>query len=361
MPQARVAFLICTNVIGGHEFQSAALASSMVEHVAVKVFVNRSEHESLFVDAGLDVQLADGILLKTGALPAQWSRGWAYPHAIRKLVEGFDHVIVCAGAVEAGIAAGVALRGYMPCSMYLPFFYDRVPVWGWKGYLYNCLLARACRLFDRIITINRIQAHLIRALSGVSTFVIPNKIREVQLPVEHGPARLIFVGRLDHQKRVDELMRWLDAEMNPVKELVLIGDGPLRPRLEECAQTLIYLNCSFLGWRSPDEQDRFIRSNDILVLNSLLEGEPLVIREARARGMNIIVRSISGVRGITSPKERFDTKERLIERVLKMHNANTRNVSIPALRNIEERNMLIRSVTIKTLLNNVIHKPASAG
>lgn len=315
MSPARVAVLVCTNVIGGHEFQSAALARSLADHVAVKVFVNRTEHEKLFVDAGLDVQLVEGMLLEAGGLPTQWGRGWVRRHVIRKLVEGFDHVIVCAGAVEAGIAGGVALKGYIPSSMYLPFFYDRVPVWGWKGHLYNCLLARACRLFDRVITINRIQAKVIRAFSGVATFVISNKIREVQPTVLHGPARLVFVGRLDHQKRVDELLRWLDTDANPVPELVLIGDGPLRTQLEQQAQTLSYLKCSFLGWKRPEEQDRLIRSSDILVLNSLLEGEPLVIREARARGMKIVVRSITGTRGVTSPAERFANREQFLHRL----------------------------------------------
>lgn len=313
MRQARVAVLVCAKVIGGHEFQSAALARSLADHVAVKVFVNRTEHEKLFVDAGLDVQLVEGMLLEAGNLPTQWGRGWVRRHVIRKLVEGFDHVIVCAGAVEAGIAAGAALKAYIPSSMYLPFFYDRVPVWGWKGHLYNCLLGRACRLFDRIITINRIQAKVIRAFSGVSTFVVTNKIRDVQPPVQHGPPRLVFVGRLDHQKRVDELMQWLDTGANPVKELLLIGDGPLRAQLEHHAQMLTYLKCSFLGWRSPEEQDRLIRSSDILVLNSLLEGEPLVIREARARGMPIAARDIVGTRGVTLNFERFTSQQTLIE------------------------------------------------
>jgi glycosyltransferase involved in cell wall biosynthesis len=313
MAQPGIAILVCTNVIGGHEFQSAALARSLAEHVAVKVFINRSEHEKLFADAGLDVRLAEGVLLKAGGFPKQWADGWFRRKTIRKLVEGFDNVIVCAGAVEAGIAAGMALSGHKPTSLYLPFFYDRVPVWGWNGHLYNCILARTCRLFDRIITINRIQARVIRAFSGVSTVVVSNKIRDVQPPVEQGPARLVFVGRLDHQKRIDELMRWLDADTNPIKELVLIGDGPLRSQLEQQAQTLTYLKCSFLGWRSPDEQDRLIRSSDILVLNSLLEGEPLVIREARARGMSIAARDIVGMRGVTTHLERFNSQQTLID------------------------------------------------
>jgi glycosyltransferase involved in cell wall biosynthesis len=313
MTGIRVALLACTNVIGGHEFQVAALGRDLANHVEVSIFVNHVHHANLFEDAGLSVGVAEGLLLEPGALPRQCLNGWRRGHAIRTLVEKFDHIIVCAGSVEAGISVGLALRGYKPTSMYLPFFYDRVPVWGWKGHLYNCLLARASRLFDRIITINRIQAKVIRAFSGVLTFVVTNKIRDVQPPVQDGPARLVFVGRLDHQKRVDELIRWLDTDTNPISELVLIGDGPLRSQLEQQAQTLRYLKCSFLGWKSPEEQDRLIRSSDILVLNSLLEGEPLVIREARARGMPIAARDIVGTRGVTLNVERFTSQQTLIE------------------------------------------------
>jgi glycosyltransferase involved in cell wall biosynthesis len=312
----RIALLICSNVIGGHEFQAAALSRSLAQHSTVEIFVNRPEHAKLFQETGLRVSVVERLLLKSGTLLKQWLDGWFHRREIRDLVTNFDHVVVSSGAVEAGIAAGVALRGYKPISMYLPFFYDRVPNWGRIGHLYNCMLASSCRLFDRIITINRIQAFVIYKFSGVSTIVVTNKIREVKPALERGSPRLVFVGRLDHQKRIDELMQWLDTEVNPVSELLLIGDGPLRSKLEQKAQTLTYLNCTFLGWKSPEEQDRLIRSSDILVLNSLLEGEPLVIREARARGMHIVVRNIVGTRGITSRSERFNTRDEFIQKLI---------------------------------------------
>ena len=316
MSRVRVALLACTNVIGGHEFQAAALGRSLAEHVEVTVLVNRAEHAGVFHDAGLDVRVVEGLLLGPGTLPRQYFDGWRRRTAIRVLVEGFDHVIVSAGAVEAGVAVGMALRGHQPTSMYLPSFYDRVAVWGWKGHLYNCVLGTTCKLFDRIITINRIQARVIRAFSGVQTLVVTNRIRQVQLPVEHGPARLVFIGRMDHQKRVEELMRWLDVDSNPIKDLVLMGDGPLRPLLERQAKKLTHLNCTFLGWMKPEDQDRLIRANDVLVLNSLIEGEPLVVREARARRMNIVARKIVGTRGVTSRTERFSTQQELLDRLV---------------------------------------------
>lgn len=302
----RVAILACTNVIGGHECQAAALGRSLAEHTKVTVFVNHAVHAGVFQEAGLDVQVAADLLLGPGVLPRQYFNGWRSRTVIRTLVEGFDHVIISAGAVEAGVAVGVALRGHLPTSMYLPSFFDRVPVWGWKGHLYNCILASTCRLFDRVITINRIQSCLIRGFLKVQTVVVQNQVRSVDLPSERpGRSRLVFIGRLDPQKRVGELISWLDYDGNPFKELLILGDGPLRPELEEQARSCSFLRCAFLGWISAQAQDALLNSNDILILNSLVEGEPLVVREAKKRGMQVIARDIVGVRGVTRPFQRY--------------------------------------------------------
>ena len=97
-------------------------------------------------------------------------------------------------------------------------------------------------------------------------------IRPVDIPDEQGAARLIYIGRMDTQKRLDELLEWLDTGQNPIKEILLFGDGPKRVSLELQAKKLCHLRCTFFGWATPEEQDRLIRSSDILVLNSLLEG-----------------------------------------------------------------------------------------
>jgi glycosyltransferase involved in cell wall biosynthesis len=315
MSGKRVALLICSNVVGGHEFQAAALGSSLARHVELTIFVNRPEHASLFDSAGLQVRVADGQLLTSGSLPLQLLNGWRHRAQLRKLVSEFAHVVVSAGAVEAGVAVGTALRGQVPLSMYLPFFYDRVPIWGWTGHLYNCVLGVTCRLFDRIVTINRIQARVVQAFTQVQTLVVGNEIRPVNTPVDAGPTRLVFIGRLDHQKRVGELLEWLDHPDNPIQELLLVGDGPLRQSLEAQAHGLKHLRCQFMGWMGPQEQDRLLRATDVLVLNSLLEGEPLVVREARARGMRIIARDIVGTRGVTRPAQRYASALELLKRL----------------------------------------------
>lgn len=304
--RVRVAVLVCSNVLGGHEFQAAALVRNLTRHADVTVFVNVADQRAMFEAPSVVVHVLEHQLLRPGALPRQLLDGLRRRAALRAATKGQDHVIVSAGAVEAGVAVGVALREFVPTSLYLPFFYDRVPAWGAvAGRLYNAVLGACCRLFSGIITINRIQARVIRAFTGVPTTVVTNEVRHVSAPSAGGPSRLVFVGRLGEQKRVGELIGWLDFAANPFDELLLIGDGPLRLALEAQAATLKHLRCTFCGWLGPEDQDRLLRSDDVLLINSLLEGEPLSIREAHARGMRVLARDIIGVRGLTRRSMRY--------------------------------------------------------
>lgn len=313
----QVVLLVCSRVIGGHEFQAAALARDLAAQVSLTVVVNSSPQLALFADSGASVRLAEDGLLRPGPLPVQGLDGLRRRAPLRALVAGADEVIVSAGAVEAGVAAGVALRGRVPLSLYLPFFYDRQPVWGrLRGCAYNSALAACCRLFARIITINRIQARVIHQLTGVPTLVVPNAVRPVAAPAVSGPGRLVFIGRLDQQKRVEELLRWLDFPDNPFREILVVGDGPLRNAVQATALRLRHIRATLLGWQDAPSQDALLNRHDILLLNSLLEGEPLVIREAQRRGMRVLARNITGVRGLTRRAERFDDARQLQQRLL---------------------------------------------
>ena len=316
--KAKIAVLVCTNVICGHEFQMATLVRDLVRLADVTVYVNQEAHQAMFAETGARTVVLQGLLLRSGNLLKQVRDGLAARAGLRRHLGAPDTVLVSAGAVEAGVAASIALYGWVPLSLYLPFFYDRVPTWGRAGYLYNYVLSRFCGFYRQIVTINRIQATVIRALTGANTVVVPNLVRPVMPAPATRPGRMLFVGRLDHQKRVDELIEWADFEANPFKELMVIGDGPLRAQLEAQAGRARHIRVYFAGWKSSAEQDAMIDGNDVLVLNSLLEGEPLVIREARKRGNRVVARSIIGVRGVTKPKQRFSNKDEFRNRLQKL-------------------------------------------
>lgn len=307
----QVAVVVAANTTGGHEFQARALVDDLARLTPISVFLNCERHRELFDGAPATVHLKPGLFLRPGWLGKQVLNGLRRSWKIRRLLGDYDHVIVSAGAVEAGVCTSVALVGKKNVSLYLPFFYDRTVLWGSIGCVYNLILGCFGIFYKNIITINRIQARLIRRFMHRPTLVIPNRIREVPKAKPGNAGRIICICRLDAQKRIPQLLRWLDFADNPYHEILVIGDGPQRDAVAKAAAELRHVQARLLGWKEPQEQDQIINSNDVLVLNSSIEGEPLVIREAQSRGISMLARDIPGVRTVTQRTNRFDSEIKL--------------------------------------------------
>ena len=306
----KVAFLILTNVIGGHELQAVELVKLSKKYCLPTVFLNNEEHRSLFSDGCADIVVFEKPFFRKGQLPVQITDGFRNMWKHRKNFQKYDQIVVCAGTLEAGVSAGIALFG-RPVDIYLPMFVDRTSIWTSLGILYNCL-ARACLLlFDRIITINKIQAKMLS--SKPNTIILPNFVRlgtraRIDSPRSN---KLFFIGRFDDQKKLPEMLMWLDQKPSGFNEMILIGDGPRRGEIEKVISGLRNLRVTCTGWLDKADQETMIQPSDILIMNSAYEGEPLVIREANERGNIVIVRDIPGVRGCTFKMNRFKSPEHL--------------------------------------------------
>lgn len=335
MKKPKTAVLIASNVIGGHEYQSIELIRDLKEVVDVTVYLNNSEHLEIFHSIGVEVILCQNKLLKPGKIPSHIVNGFWNRRMLRGVIKDYDAVLICAGAVEAGITASVALYGTAPLILYLPFFYDRILVWGKIGYLYNFILAIFCQFYDKILTINKIQAKLINRFTGIKTIVIPNSIRNVPVASAVRVGKLLFIGRLDPQKRVDELLQWIDFNKNPFKEIMVVGDGPERANLEKIAATMRYVNVKFTGWLNAEDQDKVVDKNDVLIMNSLVEGEPMVIKESNLRGIRVVVRDIVGVRGVTRKCQRFNSMFELRKILLSLNGKHNENFYVWSRKSIQ--------------------------
>lgn len=317
----KIAVLICSNVIGGHEFQAKKLAEDLSIQANVTVFVNKLEHIDFFRADGYETVALTGKLLQKGWIGRQLLSGLSDRHSLRKELASFEQVVVCAGAVEASVRVGVSLFRKLPTILYLPSFYDRIPLWGCAlGGVYNSILAMALKFFDRILVINRIQGKIIGTRAHRPVLVLPNVIRTVQKAEEGHEPKLVYVGRIDQQKRLTELIEWLDFKTNPFHKFLVIGDGPEKDAALAQSRNMSFLQVDFAGWLRPEEQDKKISDKDVLLLNSSIEGEPLVLREAQARGMRVLVRNILGVRGVTKKSERFDSQAELVQQLVKISN-----------------------------------------
>src|SRR5262249_22106242 len=103
-------------------------------------------------------------------------------------------------------------------------------------------------------------------------------------PIPDAP-RLVCVGRLAEQKGqllLLEALAWLAAEGVPF-EMVLAGDGPMRPVIEGRVRGLgLDSRVRITGWLSNEAVRREVLAARALVLPSFAEGLPVVLMEALA-------------------------------------------------------------------------------
>ena len=108
-----------------------------------------------------------------------------------------------------------------------------------------------------------------------------------------------WVGRMTEIKRADDLIRAVASVRSRGLDvdLVLAGDGPLRPLLERVAADLdIGAHCHFTGYRSDVAQ--IYAAIDAFSLTSANEGTPATIIEAEAAGLPIVATDVGGVRDV---------------------------------------------------------------
>jgi glycosyltransferase involved in cell wall biosynthesis len=128
--------------------------------------------------------------------------------------------------------------------------------------------------------------------------VIYNAVEPVDgvepLPVPlRTPVKAVTVGRLVAWKQVNGLLEALTEV--PELGLVVVGDGPERPRLERRARELgVQDRVYFAGRRPKKEALSLMAACDLFVLNSAYEGLPHVVLEAMALGLPVVATAAGG-------------------------------------------------------------------
>ena len=115
------------------------------------------------------------------------------------------------------------------------------------------------------------------------------------------PARryLLFVGRLDNGvKRISAIIRAFAAVAVAHRDtdLVIVGDGTDRDRLQALAAAQIPSRVHFLGWISELEtKAQAYNAAECLVLASWREASPAVISEAFACGTPVLASQVGAI------------------------------------------------------------------
>ena len=113
---------------------------------------------------------------------------------------------------------------------------------------------------------------------------------------------IVYVGRLEHYKRVDIL---LDAAKELEYEIHIIGAGSMEQVLRRRAPK----NVKFLGFLSEEEKIKEMRKAKVLVNPSELEGFGLVLLEAMACETLPIARDLACYRDFANEKNAILIKE----------------------------------------------------
>jgi len=162
------------------------------------------------------------------------------------------------------------------------------------------------------------------------------------------------VGRLVYQKGFEFLLKAVPNVLQcfPKTKFVLVGDGPLKFKLQTLANELgIFENCVFAGFR--DDIRDVLSSFDVFVLSSVLEGHPIAILEAMAMAKPIVTTDINGIReqikngdtGILVPPRNPEALAQAIKQLIK-DRREAKKLGMEARKQVEEVHDIRRQVAL---------------
>lgn len=288
-----------------------------VERVALRL-VSRWRADG--VDAPLFMGRADGALQGEVAanlrfvVPRQprigsawWETLWmiaTLPGHIRKVI---PDVLFCAGNTYTIVAVALKLilgRRCPPVVAKLSNDLARVDLPIPARALWRVWLRIQAKFIDRWIVMDAaILDDVAVHLGQVALTVIPDPAIDRLPPTspargKQEGTRYVAVGRLVHQKDHATMIRAFANIAQCSDVLTIVGDGPLRARLEQQAIRLgVAAQIVFAG-HVPNAAAS-MRDHDVLLLSSRYEGVPAVLVEALSAGLRVVATDCSpGVRAM---------------------------------------------------------------
>lgn len=176
---------------------------------------------------------------------------------------------------------------------------------GTYGYFMERCLRAGWLRYDRIMVPARWYAEQLKAHRRIADRIdwIPNGVNLsgfCRAPESGRPlrlSRLVSIGRLATNKGHRYLLEGfaLAKKKFPDITLTILGEGPLESRLKLQASRLgVADSVEFLRYLPSDSISSFYHRFDLLVMPSLLEGFNLVVMEAMASGIPLLLSDIPG-------------------------------------------------------------------
>jgi len=117
-------------------------------------------------------------------------------------------------------------------------------------------------------------------------------------PLPFDAPRLLCLGRLHVKKGIDVALRAFESivERFPKTRLIIAGDGPARPELEQQANARgLNRLVDFLGWVAPKDVPNLINACSIVLMPSRAESLPLVALQAALMARPVVGTRVGGL------------------------------------------------------------------
>ncbi len=168
-------------------------------------------------------------------------------------------------------------------------------------YLPNRTVAVSKAIYQQIVSqafINKSHVTMIHNAIPTEHFFAPEQRNSFRSGLGLTPESFIigYAGRIQKVKRIDLLLSAFSSVLVrfPQSRLIIVGDGDLRPQMEDYAVKLGISNAVFwLGF--SHEIPRFLAALDIYIQSSVNEGLPLSVLEAMAAGKPVIATNVGGI------------------------------------------------------------------
>ncbi len=175
-------------------------------------------------------------------------------------------------------------------SVRAPEFLERpIMKFGWWD------TGRVLKKMDKVTTPTRRAADILERESGISDVLAISCGIDASRFINNTPTsnenpRVLFVGRLDYEKRLDILIRAIHALSQDIDvQLEIVGNGGEREGLEELANKLgIADRVQFLGFVSEEELPRAYERATVFAMPSIAELQSIATMEAMASGRPVI-------------------------------------------------------------------------
>ena len=128
--------------------------------------------------------------------------------------------------------------------------------------------------------------------------VLPNASREIAVtPGIREPQHVVFLGRIDPKKGIEDLLRATAtlAPRFPALTLTIAGSGDLEWVRDVAREADVADRVETPGWVSGADKDRLLSRAGIFVLPSYFEAQPVSVIEAMAAGLPVVATSVGAV------------------------------------------------------------------